>query len=85
MKKGKRRFEEAYDELSKLLVEARRKKGLTQTDLAYQLDQQQTYISKVELQERRLDLVEFLILAETLDVDVADAIKRIQRRIRRSS
>ncbi|WP_375550490.1 multiprotein-bridging factor 1 family protein [Rhodophyticola porphyridii] len=34
--------------------------GLTQADLAVRLDKPQSFVAKVETQERRLDLIEFV-------------------------
>lgn len=35
--------------------------GLTQADLAERLDKPQSFVAKVETQERRLDLIEFVM------------------------
>src|SRR5215469_4373107 len=50
---------EAYKRLRELLVKARKSAGLTQTDLAVRLKRPQSFVSKYERGERRLDLVEF--------------------------
>lgn len=46
-----------------LLVEARKAAGVTQTELGQRIGQRQTFISKVELDERRLDAAEYVMLA----------------------
>lgn len=46
-----------YGILRARLVELREAKGLTQTDIALQLGKPQSYVSKYERGERRLDIV----------------------------
>ena len=62
-------FSNEYDEFRRLLVEARKTAGLTQDELARQLSRTQSYVSKYERGERRLDLIEFLELARVLKFD----------------
>lgn len=47
-----------YLEFVALLRRARERRGLTQTDLAALLSKPQSYVSKTETCERRLDLIE---------------------------
>jgi transcriptional regulator with XRE-family HTH domain len=61
-----------------MLVNARKAKGLTQAELAERLSRPQSYISKYERGERRVDVVEFVEIAEGLSLDPCDIIKRIQ-------
>ena len=53
-------FTPRYDRLRKLLVQARTAAGLTQANLAEQLNRPQSFVSKYERGERRLDVVELL-------------------------
>ena len=48
------------------LRRARKEAGLTQTELALAVKRSQTWVSKCELGERRVDLVELEDLAEAL-------------------
>jgi transcriptional regulator with XRE-family HTH domain len=59
----------AYQALRKWLVEMRHEKNLTQRELASLLGVQYSWIGKVELGERRLDIVEFVRLCKALEVD----------------
>ena len=52
-----------------LLREERISKGLTQVGLADRLGQPQSYVSKYELGERRLDFVETILVCSALGVD----------------
>ncbi len=51
------------------LVQARKKQGLSQGDVADRLGKPQQYVSRYEVGERRLDMVEFLDAAGVLEVD----------------
>lgn len=59
-----------YRRFRALLIEARKAAGLTQVALAEQLERPQSFVSKVERGERRLDVVEFLEVARVLRLDV---------------
>jgi transcriptional regulator with XRE-family HTH domain len=63
--------------LRQLLVAARKERGLTQSELAVRLGRRQTFVSKYELGERRIDVIEFLDIARELDVDACKTLKRI--------
>jgi len=64
------------------LVEAREAAGLTQTELARRLGKPQSYISKIETGERRIDLVELVELLEAIPVDVRSFIDGFLRKRR---
>lgn len=67
------------DSLRALLTDARKSVGLTQVDLAERLGRPQSFVSKYERGERRLDVVEFLEVTDALDVAPAKLIERIWR------
>jgi transcriptional regulator with XRE-family HTH domain len=62
-------FTPQYDRLRELLVQARKSAGLTQSGLAECLRRPQSYVSKYERGERRLDVVEFLEIAKCMKMD----------------
>ena len=70
---------DAYRKLRGLLVEARRSAGLTQADLASRLQRPQSFVSKYERGERRLDVVEFGEVAKALSVDPAKLLDKFYR------
>lgn len=59
-------FSAEYRQLRRLLKEARGKAGLTQEQVAKRLSRPQSYVSKYESGERRLDVIEFLRVAKAL-------------------
>jgi hypothetical protein len=71
-------FTPQYERLRSLLVEARSAAGLTQSELAACLERPQSYVSKYECGERRLDVVEFLEVAKCLKFNGSDALRHIE-------
>ena len=71
---------DAYERFRRLLVDARRKNGLTQIEVAARLGVSQSFVSKYELGERRLDVIEFLRIADILSADAHDLLRRISAR-----
>lgn len=55
-----------YARLAELLVAAREAAGVTQVELARRLRRPQSFVSKVESGERRLDVVELLEITDRL-------------------
>ena len=70
-------FSKINDDLVKLLREARQKAALTQVEAAKKLGCRQTFISKIECGERRLDVVEFVVMMNAYGVDPASAIRHL--------
>lgn len=70
-------YSERYQRFRVLLRELRKEKGLTQVELAEALGQLQSYVSKYESGERRLDVVEFMDLCTALKVDPRTALERL--------
>lgn len=68
---------DAYERFRRLLVDARRKSGLTQLEVAARLGVSQSFVSKYELGERRLDVIELLRISDILNADVHDLVRRI--------
>ncbi len=60
-----------YVRLIELMIAARKDAGVRQTDLAARLDQPQSYVSKVENRERRIDVAEYVAWMRALGIDPA--------------
>ncbi len=61
-----------------MLRDERRKRGVTQSQLAERLGRPQSYVAKIEKGERRLDLIEFLGVAKALGVSSSRFVKRLE-------
>lgn len=65
-----------------MLIEQRKKSGLTQAQLARRLKRYQSFVATVESGQRRIDVVEFLEFAEAIGFDPINAIKKLQAAVR---
>ena len=70
-------FTENYALFRKLLIEARHNAGLTQAALGKKLNKPQSFVYKYENGERRLDLIEFLDIADVLEINPHEFIDKL--------
>ena len=66
--------------LQELLSGVRKSKKLTQADVAERLGRQQSFVAKYEGGERRLDVIEFVEVAEALEIDPCTLLADLLRR-----
>jgi transcriptional regulator with XRE-family HTH domain len=66
--------------LGDLLRQARMKAGLRQADMAKRLGRSQSYVTKYESGERRLDLFELYLMCEATGVPLEDLVRRFGAR-----
>jgi transcriptional regulator with XRE-family HTH domain len=71
-------FTSQQDRLLELLRSIRQEAGLRQTDLAQKLGRPQSFVSKYESGERRLDLLELRQICALLGTSVADFVCRFE-------
>ncbi len=64
-----------YQAFLDLLRAARKSAGLTQQALARKLRRPQSFVAKYENGERRIDVVEFAVLARAFDVEPVDLFR----------
>ena len=69
--------------LGEVLVRARERAGMKQSDVAARLALPASYLSKVENGTRRLDVIELIQIAEAMDSDPAELIRVLQKVLRR--
>jgi transcriptional regulator with XRE-family HTH domain len=71
-------YSEEYQRLCSLLQSLRHEAGLTQVQVAAALDVPQSFVSKYESGERRLDVVELGYVARVLGVTASDVLRRLE-------
>jgi transcriptional regulator with XRE-family HTH domain len=76
---GKTLGSKRHKALIDLLIERREAAGLTQADLADRLGEYQSFVARLESGQRRIDVVEFLDIAEALGFDPAKAIATLKK------
>jgi transcriptional regulator with XRE-family HTH domain len=69
-----------YRALVERLAAERRRLGITQAQLAERLGLHKQFVSRVELGERRLDVVEFIDFARALGIDPATLMHSVEAR-----
>lgn len=74
-------FTREYQLLCTLVREFRERAGLTQVQLAERLGETQSFVSKSERGERRLDLVQLRVFCEACEVPLADFVAEFERRM----
>lgn len=70
-------IEASYEALKKALIDARHAAGLTQSEVAERLSRPQSFISKLEQGERRLDVIEFIDVCRALNADPVVVLTKI--------
>lgn len=65
-----------YEIFRELLISSREAAGLTQTQIAHRMGKPQSFVSKYERGERRLDFTEFIELVDILALDEHEFIRR---------
>lgn len=71
----KEQYSLRYKIVLELLRQEREKAGLKQSDLAERLGVHQSFVSKIENAERRMDFAELWIWCEGIGIPVADFVK----------
>lgn len=76
-KPRKSAFEEPYVAIIDRLVARRRELAMTQSDLARLYGEDQSFISRIERRQRRLDVYEFVMFCRHLDLDPCVVLRTI--------
>jgi ribosome-binding protein aMBF1 (putative translation factor) len=71
------KLSDAYPMLIRGLVKARKSSGMTQVQLALRLAKPQSFVSKIERSERRLDVLEFCAIARAIGTEPDELLKAI--------
>lgn len=70
---------DGYQLFQAMIKELRREKGVTQEALAESLGMPQSYVSKYELGERRLDLIETFEICRALNTDFVAFVQKFAK------
>jgi transcriptional regulator with XRE-family HTH domain len=74
-----------YAAMLKLLRDTRKRTGVTQVELSSRLEISQSFLSKLERGDRRIDLVQLRSILVALGVPLADFIRSFERDLARST
>ncbi len=77
MKRNKTIHNEQYSNLIDKLSQERKRLGLSQTEVAHSLNMAQPDISKIEIGERRMDILEFKELLITYRINENKTLKKL--------
>jgi transcriptional regulator with XRE-family HTH domain len=75
----KSELRQRYKKFASLLVEARKTAGLSQQEVADKIGRSQAYVSKIERGARKMDIMEFLELAEALKFNPATLLRKLNQ------
>lgn len=78
-------FTREYAVLLRLLRETRIAADVTQIQLAERLGQSQSFVSKCERGERRIDLIQLRMICQVLGVTLPEFVAELERRLPRRS
>jgi transcriptional regulator with XRE-family HTH domain len=78
MAERKSNFSFEYEVFLSKLIEARKSADFTQQDLAKRVGQTQSWVSKVERGERRLDVIELRAICRALSISFAAFVKQLE-------
>ena len=67
-----------YEILQGLLKKTRQDMGILQVDLAERLDVPQSFVSKYEIGERRLDILELRLVCKALGISLEEFVHKLE-------
>lgn len=74
-------FSDAHNTVVRLLVRTRIAAGLRQAELAARIGKGQSFISRIEQGQRRVDVLEFYALIRAMGLEPADAYADLARQL----
>lgn len=74
-----------YDIFRRCMIEARKEAQLTQESVAKSIQKPQSFVAKYENGERRLDVIEFIIVTRVIGVDPCTILRKIEQKISEAS
>jgi transcriptional regulator with XRE-family HTH domain len=74
-------FTHEYEIFRQCMVNARKEARLTQASLAKSLNKPQSFVAKYENGERRLDVIEFLLVSRAIGTDPCEVFRKVEQQI----
>lgn len=74
-------FTDEYQLLREALLQARRRAGLSQRELAARIGRSHSHVVCIERGQRRIDTLEFYYIARSLGVDPVQLFSEISRKL----
>ena len=74
-----------YDLFLKILIESRKESGVGQRELGKKLDRTQSYVSKLERGDQRMDVIELVQYCAAIGVPAAHVILKLEAAIKTTS
>jgi transcriptional regulator with XRE-family HTH domain len=78
-------YSHEYDIFRRCMIAARKEARLTQEALAKYLQKPQSFVAKYENGERRLDVVEFLLITRIIGADPCAILRKVEQQISEKS
>ena len=72
-------FTDRHRQFRAMLIAERKRARLTQPELAAKLGRPKSYVAKIEIGDRRLDVMEYLDLASALGFDPSRLIRKLRK------
>lgn len=83
---SKSAFSDAHQILVERLTAARKQSGMKQEELAALIGKDQSFVSNIERGQRRVDVIEFYVIAKALEVEpialFSEIVKRLPKQVR---
>jgi transcriptional regulator with XRE-family HTH domain len=76
-------YSREYAVVLRLLRAAREQAGITQVDLAKKLKQTQSFVSKIERGDRRLDIVQLRTFCKVFGLSLLEFVERLEAELGR--
>ncbi len=75
-------YTDEYQEVLALLRALRQKSGVTQVELAEKLGQTQSFVTKVECGQRRVDIVQLRTICHILGSSLPSFVEALEKRLK---
>ena len=70
-----------YNKLLELIYQVRTAQGIRQSDLAEKMDVPQSFVSKIESGERKIDIMTFIELCENMEIDPVEVFQKFIQKL----